>query len=57
MPMNDGERRGEIKIYRAEIDKKEHIQNVSKDIIKKFLEAKEIKKVIYVPGKIVNFVV
>ena len=53
----NGKRRGEIKINSAEADNKEKIESQAREIIISYLENTEIKRVIHVPGKIVNFVV
>ena len=53
----NGKRRGEIEVSSQETEDRSQIENKAKEAVLKYLEGLEIKKVIYVPGKIVNFVV
>lgn len=55
----NGKRRGEISIEFSvsSIEFKNEIEDKAKEAVRVYLEGKEIKKVIYVPGKIINFVV
>jgi leucyl-tRNA synthetase len=52
----NGKRRGELTIASNESGNKESIQSQAEELVKKYLLG-EVKKVIYVPGKIINFVV
>lgn len=52
----NGKRRGELTLTSTEINQKDVIEERAKAIVAKYLEG-TIKKVIYVPGKIINFVV
>ena len=53
----NGKRRGEITISGQETGNSEQIEKLAREAVGKNLEGIEVKKVIYVPGKIVNFVV
>jgi leucyl-tRNA synthetase len=52
----NGKRRGEIKVASSEIKVQSEVENKAKEDTAKHLEGKEIKKVIYISGKIINFV-
>lgn len=55
----NGKRRGEISIKYdvSSIKYEEEIAEKAKGVISSYLEGKEIRKIIYVPGKIINFVI
>ncbi len=53
----NGKRRGEIEISSQDLEDRNLIENKAKVAVLKQLEGQDIKKVIYVSGKIVNFVV
>jgi len=53
----NGKRRGQIEVSSQELEDRSLIEDKSKKAVVKNLEGQNIKKVIYVPGKIVNFVV
>lgn len=53
----NGKRRGEIRIQNSEFSIEHLVEKKAKDAVSKYFEGKKIKKVIYVPGKIINFVV
>ncbi len=53
----NGKRRGEIVVESSELRNEKLIGEKAKELIKAYLEGKEVKKVIYVPGKIINFVI
>src|SRR5260221_2094243 len=55
----NGKVRSQLVVSASDKDKKAEIEKLAKadEKVQKYLEGKEIKKVIYVPGKIVNFVV
>jgi leucyl-tRNA synthetase len=53
----NGKRRGEIKVKSDKGEGKSDVEALAKEVIKTYIEGKEVKKVIYVPGKIINFVV
>lgn len=52
----NGKKRGEIVIESAERDNEEMIKSQAQAIVSRYLEGQSIKKVIYVPLKIINFV-
>ncbi|MFI5265546.1 MAG: leucine--tRNA ligase, partial [Candidatus Levyibacteriota bacterium] len=53
----NGKKRSEFVIDTSKLNDEEKIKAEAKLLIEKYLEGKEPKKTIYVPGKIVNFVV
>ena len=55
----NGKLRGNIKVKNEKLKMKSYIEELAKkdDNVVKHLEAKEIKKVIYIEGKVINFVV
>ncbi len=53
----NGKRRGEIEVNTSELEDKGLVEAKAKESVAKNLEGQTVKKVIYVPGKIVNFVV
>lgn len=53
----NGKRRGEIKIENERLNIKDEIEKKAREVVLRYLEGHEIKKVIHVPGKIINFVV
>ncbi|HVZ67200.1 MAG TPA: class I tRNA ligase family protein, partial [Patescibacteria group bacterium] len=53
----NGKRRGEIVVQSSKLKDQSEIETRAKEIIKSYLEGREVKKVIYVPGKIINFVI
>ena len=53
----NGKRRGELKINSNQLSDRQQIEKTAAEQTKKHLEGKEIKKVVYVPGKIINFVI
>jgi leucyl-tRNA synthetase len=53
----NGKRRGEIEVGSQETEDGSLVENKAREVVAKQLEGVEIKKTIYVPGKIVNFVV
>ncbi len=53
----NGKRRGEIRIQNSESIVQNLVEEKSKEVIRTHLEGQEIRKVIYVPGKIINFVI
>jgi leucyl-tRNA synthetase len=57
----NGKRRGEIIAQSTELNPlaggESVFEDKAREIVKTYLEGKEIKKVIYVPGKIINFVI
>ena len=53
----NGKRRGEISISNEQLTKNQEVEDMAKDAVKKHLEGSEIRKTIYVKGKIVNFVI
>jgi len=53
----NGKRRGEVTVENIILNRKDKIEELAKEQVQKHLEGKEVKKVIYVPGKIINFVI
>ncbi len=53
----NGKKRGEINISSSEINQQEEIEVKARALASKYLEGQTIKKTIYIPGKIINFVV
>jgi len=53
----NGKRRGEITVQSSNIKDQSEIESLAKESVAKNLEGLTIKKVIYIEGKIVNFVV
>ncbi len=53
----NGKRRGELSVESSKINEQNDIETKAKEAISAHLEGKEIRKVIYVPGKIINFVI
>lgn len=53
----NGKRRGEFVVQKAELNNEEKIKSQAQNIASKYLEGASIKKIVYVPGKIVNFVI
>lgn len=53
----NGKKRGEIKIAQSKLNNEEKIKSQAQETVKSSLDGKEVKKVVYVPGKILNFVV
>jgi leucyl-tRNA synthetase len=53
----NGKKRGELKIQKSEVELKEKLESQAREIVKKHLENREVKKTINVPGKIINFVI
>ena len=53
----NGKRRGEIKIDNSKAEDQNVVEERAKALAKKHLEGKEIRKTIYIKGKIINFVV
>ncbi|HVT00806.1 MAG TPA: leucine--tRNA ligase [Patescibacteria group bacterium] len=53
----NGKRRGEITVSSKDIKDQAKVEEKAKEIVSAQLEGKEVKKAIYVPGKIINFVV
>jgi leucyl-tRNA synthetase len=53
----NGKRRGEIEVNTSELEDKGLVEAKAKESVAKNLEGQTVKKVIYVPGKIVNFVI
>ncbi len=53
----NGKRRGEIAIENSELRIQNVVEQKARELVVKYLEGKDIKKIIYVPGKIINFVV
>jgi leucyl-tRNA synthetase len=52
----NGKKRGELKLQKSELDNRENLESQAREMVSKYLESGE-KKVIYIPGKILNFVV
>lgn len=53
----NGKRRGELKVGPNEKEDKELIENKAKEEVSKHIEGKDIRKTVYIPGKIINFVI
>jgi leucyl-tRNA synthetase len=53
----NGKKRGEVEVKNANITDQGEVEKMAKEVVKKQLSGLSIKKTIYVPGKIVNFVV
>lgn len=53
----NGKRRGEFKIENATLKTEKKIIELAKSVASKYIEGVDIKKEIYIPGKIVNFVI
>ncbi len=53
----NGKRRGQITIDSSNVDKKEEVETLARKEVEKYLEGQVIRKVIYVPSKIINFVI
>jgi len=53
----NGKRRGEIAVENSELRIQNVVEQKARELVVKYLEGKDIKKIIYVPGKIINFVV
>ncbi len=53
----NGKRRGEIEIQKEKMKEQKEVEANATKAIAKHLEGQTIKKVIYVPGKIINFVI
>jgi leucyl-tRNA synthetase len=53
----NGKRRGEIEVQSSKLQVQSEIEELAKKAVAKQLEGVEIKKTIYVPGRIVNFVI
>lgn len=53
----NGKRRGEIEAGIQELEDKSFVEDKAKEIITRYIEGQEIRKVIYVQGKIINFVI
>ncbi len=53
----NGKRRGEFKIDSDEAKNKEKVESQAREIVNNYIKDSEVKKTIYVEGKIVNFVV
>ncbi len=53
----NGKRRGQVEVGSQEIEDKIHVEEKAKEVVSGHIEGKEIIKTIYVPGKILNFVV
>ncbi len=53
----NGKRRGEITVRRSMTDQEMHAQAQQEPAVSKYLEGKEIKKIILVPGRIINIIV
>lgn len=51
----NGKRRGEIQVQSSKIKEQNEIESMAKEVVSTYLEGKEVKKIIYVPGKIINF--
>ena len=52
-----GKRRGEIEISNQDVNNNDLVEKMAKEAVSKQLEGFEVKKVIYVPGKIINLVI
>ncbi len=53
----NGKRRGEFTVQKLEVNNSEEIKQKAKESISSYVQSAEIKKIVYVPGKIVNFVI
>ena len=53
----NGKKRSQFTVYSSRLENQENIQAEAKLLIEKYLEGQKIKKIIHVPGKIINFVV
>jgi leucyl-tRNA synthetase len=53
----NGKKRGEIEVRSQDVEDRSLIEQMAKEAVEKQLEGQEMQKIIYVPGKIVNFVV
>lgn len=53
----NGKRRGEIKIKSEQIQLKNEAETLARMQVQKYIAGEAVKRVIYVPGKIINFVV
>lgn len=53
----NGKKRGEFTLNSSQLENEEKIKDEARLLIEKYLDGKEPKKVIYVPGKIINFVI
>ena len=54
----NGKRRGTLKVQISNIENQEEIEKLvfASDNLKKYLAGKKVKKIIYVPGKVINIV-
>ena len=53
----NGKRRGEITVDSSSMDKKEEVEAFARREVKKYVSGSTVKKVIHVPGRIINFVI
>ena len=53
----NGKRRGQVEVPSSKISDQGEVESLARTVVKSQLEGKEIKKTIYVPAKILNFVV
>lgn len=53
----NGKKRGEVEISSQEIEDRSLLENKAREVVAKYIEGFEIKKIIYVPGKIINFAI
>jgi len=53
----NGKRRGEIRIQSSESRIQSLVEGKARKEVEKYVEGKDVKNVIYIPGKIINFVV
>ncbi|MBI4092006.1 MAG: leucine--tRNA ligase [Candidatus Levybacteria bacterium] len=53
----NGKRRGEVTVDSSNIDKKQEVEALARKEIEKYVKGKLVKNIIYVPGRIINFVI
>ena len=53
----NGKKRGELSIQKSESENKEKLESQAQEIISSYIKESYVKKIIHVPGKIINFVV
>lgn len=53
----NGKRRGQIEISNQDKDNSKQVEDKAREAVEKSLNGAEIKKVVYIPGKIINLVV
>ena len=53
----NGKRRGEVTIDSSNIGKKNEVESLARKEVEKYVAGKSVKNVIYIPGRIINFVI